>query len=150
MNIVICGLQGTGKTTLSKMLVEKYKFNYINDYKIFENGKSKNKIIEFVNNNDNFVVDLCYSLSPKDVLKLKNSIIYFLGFVTIDANVLFALMQQKGENITLKQIIRNKKKGKKYQLECEKLNIPFFDINQDRKVILNKIMLEISQLIKTI
>ncbi len=143
MNIVICGLQGTGKTTLSKMLVEKYGFSYINDYKIFKSGKSKNKIISFVNNNDNFVVDLCYSISPKDATKLKNSIIYFFGFVTIDENVLFNLMRQKGENITLKQIVKNKKKGKKFQTQCKKYNIPFVDINQDRQVILNNILKEI-------
>lgn len=148
MNIVICGLQGTGKTTLSKMLVEKYNFNYINDYRIFETGKCKNKIIEFVNNNDNYVVDLCYSLSPKDTLKLKNAIVYFLGFFTIDENVLFTLMQQKGENITLKQIIKNKKRGQKFQLECKKYNIPFYDINQDRKVILDKILFEIDKKLK--
>ncbi len=143
MNIVICGLQGTGKTTLSKMLVGKYKFNYINDYKILEGGKSKSKIIDFINNHDNYVVDLCYSISSKDATKLQNSLVYFLGFVTKDPKELFKLMEQKGKNIVLRKIKANKTKSKKYQKECKKFGIPFFDVNEDRQVILDKIMLEI-------
>lgn len=144
MNIVICGLQGTGKTTLSKMIVQNLGYNYINDYRIFGTKKEscKSDIINFINNNDNYVVDLCYSLSPCDCSKL-NCIVYFLGFSSIDAETLHKLMKAKGENITKDQIENNITRSQQFQKECEKFNIPFYDINKNRSIILDCIFKDI-------
>lgn len=139
MNIIICGLQGTGKTTLSKRIVNDLGYKYINDYTLCSDSFYKQKIIDFAKNNDNFVIDLCYSLDPVDCATLKNIIVYYLGFVSIDENLLFQLMKSKGENITLEQIKINKIKCKQMQKQCKVYNIPFYDINKDRQIILNEI-----------
>lgn len=144
MNILICGLQGTGKTTLSKMIAEKFGFNYINDYSIFNmrNMHTKSEIVNFINSNDNYVIDLCYTLTPSDCSKL-NCITLFLGFSSIEPEILYKLMREKGENITLSQIEDNKTKSQQFQKDCKKFNIPFYDINQDRNIILNSIINDI-------
>ena len=40
-NIIICGLKGTGKTTLSKLIAQKYGYKYISDYEIKEDINSR-------------------------------------------------------------------------------------------------------------
>lgn len=144
MNILICGLQGTGKTTLSKMIAEKFNFYYINDYSIFNMNKkySKSEIVNFIVSNDNYVIDLCYSLTPNECSKL-NCITYFLGFSSIKTEILYKLMSEKGVNITLNQIENNKAQSQKFQKKCEKLNIPFYDINKDRNIFFNSIINDI-------
>lgn len=143
MNIIICGLQGTGKTTLSKQIVKELGYKYINDYNICSSNFNKRQIMDFAKNNDNYVIDLCYSLNPVDYANLKDIIVYYLGFVSIDENLLFQLMKSKGEDITLEQIKNNKAKCKEMQRQCKKYNIPFYDINKDRKIILDNIMCDI-------
>lgn len=143
MNIIICGLQGTGKTTLSKQISNLFGFKYINDYTICSNKIDEEKIIKFINDNDNFVLDLCYSLKPSNCLKFKNIIPYYLGFVSIDENFLFKLMKNKGENISLKQIKDNITISKKMQEECRLLKIPFYDINKERQFIIDEILLDL-------
>jgi len=144
MNILICGLQGTGKTTLSKRISKDFNFKYINDYSIFDlkNENSKSAIVDFVCGNDNYVIDLCYSLTPSECSKL-NCITYFLGFSSIEPKVLYKLMKEKGENVTLSQIENNKAQSQRFQEECKTLNIPFYDINKDRNIILDSITNEI-------
>lgn len=71
MNFIVCGLQGTGKTTLSKRIVNDLGYKYINDYTICPDGFNKQKIIDFARNNDSFVIDLSYSLDPADCAMLK-------------------------------------------------------------------------------
>ena len=41
MNIIICGLKGTGKTSLCKEIEKEYGFNYINDYTICDDFLNK-------------------------------------------------------------------------------------------------------------
>lgn len=141
MNILICGLQGTGKTTLSKRIAKDLNFKYINDYTIFNlySENSKSAIVDFICNNDNYVIDLCYSLTPNDCSKL-NCITYFLGFSSIEPKILYKLMKEKGENITLSQIENNRVQSQQFQEECKKFNLPFYDINKDRNMILDCII----------
>lgn len=148
MNIVVCGVQGTGKTTLSKMLAEKHGFSYINDYKICENIKDKKAIIDFVSGHDKFVVDLCYSLTPKDCASLENCLVYFLGFVSVDEKLLLTLMREKREDISLEKIKQIKKQGLKFKDECKKYNIKFFDVDKDRKIIIEQIICDIDKQVK--
>lgn len=143
MNIIICGLKGTGKTTLSKLISENFNYSYINDYKICSNNINEEQIINFINNNDNFVIDLCYSLKPNSCTKLKNVICYFLGFVTVNETLLFNLLKNKGKNITKTEVKNNIAKCKQMQEECKINNIPFYDINKDRQIILNEILTDL-------
>ena len=144
MNILICGLQGTGKTTLSKRISKDFNFKYINDYSIFnlKNENSKRAIVDFICGNDNYVIDLCYSLTPSECSKL-NCITYFLGFSSIEPKVLYKLMKEKGENITLNQIENNRAQSQQFQEECKKFNISFYDINKDRNMLLDCIVNEV-------
>ena len=89
------------------------------------------------------MLDLCYSLKPSNCLKFKNIIPYYLGFVSIDENLLFKLMKNKGENISLKQIKDNITISKKMQEECRLLKMPFYDINKERQFIIDEILLDL-------
>ncbi len=143
MNIIICGLKGTGKTTLSKILAKKYNLCYINDYEI--GVENEEKIVNFINNHDNYVYDLCYSLSPRSCLNVKNAVIYFLGFVSIDEKILYNLMKNKGKMINFEQIKQLRSKSLLFCQECKKYNLPFYDVNKDRQKIINEILEEIDK-----
>ena len=100
MRIIICGLPGTGKTTLSKIISEKYNIDLISDWNIFNTNEitinefeNKNDIskkyskflLEQINNYKNVVVDLEYSISPQDFVNYgnKGDIVIYLGFVSV-------------------------------------------------------------------
>ena len=144
MNIIICGLKGTGKTSLCKEIEKEYGFNYINDYTICDDFLNKYSLLSFIENRDNYCIDLHYSLSPKKLSKLKNCIVYVLGFASVNQNTLFELFSENGETVTLKQVKRKIKLSLKFKKQCEKYDVNFIDINRDRK----KIMLEILNQIK--
>ncbi len=148
MNIIICGLKGTGKTTLCKEIERNYGFTYINDYTICDDLLNKFSLISFIENRNNYVIDLNYSLTPKKLSKLKNCIVYVLGFATVKEDVLFNLFNQKSEEVTLKQIKHKIKLSLKFKKQCEKHNVTFVDINKDRNEIINSILDEINNKIK--
>lgn len=54
-------------------------------------------------------------------------------------------MKNKGESITLEQIKKNKAKCRQMQQQCKVHNIPFYDINKDRQIILNEIFTDLQQ-----
>ncbi len=149
MNIIICGLKGTGKTTLSKKIAEQFGFCYISDYEICKNEVNEGEIVSFIEENKGFVVDLCCSLTPERCKNLKNSIIYYLGFASVDESILFELMKAKGEDITLDKIRQEIKISKIIKIKCEKLNIPFIDINKDREEIIDEVISEIKAKIES-
>ena len=114
MNIIICGLKGTGKTSLCKEIEKEYGFNYINDYTICDDFLNKYSLLSFIENRDNYCIDLHYSLSPKKLSKLKNCIVYVLGFASVNQNTLFELFSENGETVTLKQVKRKIKLSLKF------------------------------------
>lgn len=83
MKILICGLPGTGKTTLSHIIAEEYGFNVKNDFSIFKElninienqevkkcvSKNYSKLLfEYMQKTpDNSVFDFEYSILPSDL-----------------------------------------------------------------------------------
>lgn len=166
MIIIICGLPGTGKTTLSKKIAEEFKFQYVNDWELFNSNnifvnefenkievskKHSQVIIDFIkeNSNNNLVLDLEYSLSPKDFINsnIKDFVeIIYLGFVSVRKEMLFDLFRKSSsnENVLDEELKKQIKFYKEMSLlfcdECKKYNLDFIDINSDRNKILNIII----------
>ena len=167
--IIINGLPGTGKTTLSKTFVSERGYTYINDWKIFKENKIEinefeNKniiskkysklIADYVinNNNNNVVFDLEYSISPNDLVKNKLNEVaqcFYLGFVSLPNKKIFNLFRKSSSNDNksddeLKQEIEfYKNSSLDYQEQCKKHNLEFIDINKDRKLIFEEILQKI-------
>jgi adenylate kinase family enzyme len=147
MNIIICGLKGSGKTTLSKKIATRFNYKYINDYQI---GLKESEIIKFIKNNNNYVLDLCYSLTPKECSKLENIIVYYLGFISLDNNTLYNLMKEKRLNVTLNKIEKMKNDSLLFKQECDKYGISFIDISDKRNEIIKEIIYNIEEKLKEI
>lgn len=149
MNIIICGLKGTGKTTLCKEIERELNYTYINDYTICDDLLNKYSLLSFIENRDNYCIDLHYSLSPKKLSKLHNCIVYVLGFASAKEDVLYNLFNKNSEEETsLKQIKRKIKLSLKFKKQCEKFGVTFVDINRDRNEIINQILDEINNKLK--
>lgn len=149
MNIIICGLKGTGKTTLCKEIERELNYTYINDYTICDDLLNKYSLLSFIENRDNYCIDLHYSLSPKKLSKLHNCIVYVLGFASVKEDVLYNLFNKNSEEETsLKQIKRKIKLSLKFKKQCEKFGVAFVDINRDRNEIINQILDEINNKLK--
>lgn len=167
--IFICGLPGTGKTTLCKKIEQELSYKYVSDWEIFNKSnikidELKNKfeisknyskfIFDYIKNNKNekFVIDLEYSISPSDFMVsecFKNSKIIYLGFLSASEDVLFNLFKASSENqdideLELKTKIEfYKKMSEDYFQDCKKLKIDFVDINRDKKKIIEEIFSDI-------
>lgn len=169
--IIICGLPGTGKTTLCKKIEKELNYKYVSDWYIF--NQNNVKINEFQNKfeisrnysnilsdyikihkNEKLIIDLEYSLSPNDFAIYefsKYTKIIYLGFLSVNENILFNLFKESSENKNLKEselrkkIEFYKKMSEDYFKECEKLKIDFIDINKDK----NKLIEELFNKIKS-
>ena len=148
MNIIICGLKGTGKTTLCKEVERELGFTYINDYTICDDLLNKYSLLSFIENRDNYVIDMHYSLTPKKLKKLNNCITYVLGFASVSEDKLLEAFNSKNENVTPKQIKRKIKLSLKFKKQCEKHGVTFVDINRDRNEIINQLLTEIASKVK--
>lgn len=171
MIIMINGLPGTGKTTLSKIIEEKYGYSYVSDWNIFAENKitinpkesktsiSKkysNLIVQHIKNNQkaNIVLDLEYSISPKDFVKHDLASIlkcYYLGFSSLPNKTLFDLFRKSSANNDLSDAeLKNriefyKLASLKYKQQCEKYGLEFIDVCKDRKLIFDEILSKISK-----
>lgn len=139
MNVVICGLKGTGKTTLAKKVAKLLNYNYKNDFDICEGEQIEEpKILNFIKGNDGFVVDLSFSVEPEDCAKMKNVCAVFLGFLSADEWELQAKFNAHGESVSGDMIRKFKEQSEKMWLSCQKFGIPFFDIAGSREEIIQK------------
>ena len=167
--IIINGLPGTGKTTLSKILVSEFAYKYVNDWNILKQNNIKvnkledkvlisNKYSKLIADNilsykeDKVVFDLEYSISPDDLAKLRLNEIaqcFYLGFATLPNETIFNLFRKSSSNDNksddeLKQEIEFYKNSSiEYQKQCNKHNLEFIDICKDRKLIFEEILLKI-------
>ncbi|MBQ9790695.1 MAG: hypothetical protein IJW24_03775 [Clostridia bacterium] len=166
MMIIINGLPGTGKTTLSKMFANSYGYKYFNDWEIFKanniqineledkniiSEKYSKLIADYVikNKDDKVVFDLEYSISPNDLIKHGlNGIAqsFYLGFTSLSNDTIFNLFRKSSSNDNvsddeLKQKIDYYKNcSLDYQKQCEEYNLEFIDICKDRKLIFEEIL----------
>ncbi len=110
-------------------------FTYISDFDICAGREFCEKtIVEFLNGHDGYVVDLLCSLTPETCAHLNNALTVFLGFKSVAPALLQKQMSKHGENITL-----IKQKSEALATLCKELNLPFYDINRDRSIILDEI-----------
>lgn len=164
MKILICGLPGTGKTTLSHILAEKYGFNVKNDFTIFQElninisnledkkcvSKNFSKLLfEYMQNTpDNVVFDFEYSILPSDLKcsELDDFKIIYLGFYSLKEETMFNLFRKSSANEKVtddelrRKITLYKNLSKICKEECDKFGFAFFDVNKDRKIIFDEIL----------
>jgi len=169
--IIICGLPGTGKTTLCKKIEQELNYKYISDWDIFYQNNIKidelqnkfeisknysNIIFDYIKNhkNEKLIIDLEYSISPNNFVIYeysKYAKIIYLGFLSTNENILFNLFKASSENKNIEEselktrIEFYKKMSKDYFNECEKLKLDFIDINKDK----NKLIEELFNKIKS-
>lgn len=165
MKLIICGLPGTGKTTIAKNIFEKHKFKIISDWDIFDKYKIKinkfeNKntvsinyskiLFDYVNNsNENYVFDFEYSISPNEFIKYSNQNdikIVYLGFVNIDEKILFDLFKKSSTNKKYSDVeLISKIKFYKdmsilFKKQCDAHNLKFFDVNKNKNELLQDVL----------
>ena len=167
--IILNGLPGTGKTTLSKTFVSERGYTYISDWEIFKENKIeinefKNKntiskkysklIADYVikNKNNKVIFDLEYSISPDDLIKNKLNEVaqcFYLGFTSLPNETIFNLFRKSSSNDNksddkLKQEIEfYKNSSLKYQQQCKKHNLEFIDVCKDKQLIFEEILQKI-------
>ena len=151
-HIIICGLPGTGKTTLCKSLAQELGMGYINDYEIFENlgvkllcadrkklsRKHSKQLASFLNEvQHDFVVDLDYTILPREARNNNVNNIYYLGFCDINKGELFEAFRQKDKQTSdkdlLRKIIYYLKVSSYCKKECQKYGYGFTGITKDRE-----------------
>lgn len=164
MKILICGLPGTGKTTLSHILAENYGFNVKNDFTIFQElninisnledkkcvSKNYSKLLfEYMQKApDNSVFDFEYSILPSDLkcFKLGDFKIVYLGFYSLPEETIFNLFRKSSANEKVtddelrNKITLYKNLSIECKEECEKYGFKFFDVNKDRKIFFDEIL----------
>lgn len=164
MKILICGLPGTGKTTLSHIIAEKYGFAIKNDFSIFKEldinienqedkkcvSKNYSKLLfEYMQKmQGNVVFDFEYSILPSELkhLDLDDFEIMYLGFYSLSEEIIFNLFRKSSANEKISdeelkhKVALYKTLSKICKEECEKYGFKFFDVNKDRQIIINDIL----------
>lgn len=164
MKILICGLPGTGKTTLSRIIAEKYGFAIKNDFSIFkeldiniENQEDKKCVSKNYSKllfdymqkiQENVVFDFEYSILPREIkhLDLNDFEIIYLGFYSLSEDTIFNLFRKNSANEKIldeelkHKVALFKTLSKICKEECEKYDFKFFDVNKDRKIIFDEIL----------
>ena len=160
-NIIICGLIGTGKTTLSKRIAQEKGYQYVDlnsllKNRIYNSNKelaSKilfNEIKTLITPLKNCVIDCEYLILPEqyNMHNYKNNCnIVYLGFHNADINVLFNKFSAdyKKKNIDfdeqklMEQLIYFKKISDRVFDDCNKYNLKYFDISREKSEVLEEV-----------
>lgn len=155
MNYIISGLPATGKTTICKNVALKTNLTYVNDYEIlksigisFENNSAillkdySKYVLDYLKDKDNLIVDLQYTLSPKQIKGL-NAIACCLGFAEIEPKQLFTILSKKDNTITPDSADLFVEKSKQIKEQCKQENISYYEIGVNRDEIIKNIVEQI-------
>ena len=154
MKIIICGLRGTGKTTLSHDICDKYNLTYVLDIDVLTDAnvvydgaistKYADILLDYVSTHDDIVLDAEYSIAPIDYIKYDSvgvRIIY-LGFASVDEDTLYRVFRESELNAhytddALREYVHMcKTLSVSYKAECDKHGLEYVDICKDRAKIL--------------
>ena len=162
-NLIICGLVGTGKTTIAKNICEELNYEYVDLYeKIDENIDTKDKekaskllakdINKYLINaiDKKCIIDCDYLILPNEFYccdAKDNYNIIYLGFNSVDIELLFKKFSEdyKKKNITYdskelrKQIEYFKYISNKVYLDCQKYNYKYFELNKEKSLVIEEI-----------
>ena len=138
--IIICGVPGSGKTTISKSICAKQNFLYVNDFELLKksgkNKLSKESLFEFISSpeNENVVLDLDYSNAETDYLLPRGVPCIYLGFKPEDKPALIQKYVSNGRDEVEANELASKHIDlcKFYTENCEKLKLKFFTIEKRR------------------
>ena len=169
MIVFVCGLPGTGKTTLCKNLATQYNLTYINDYEIlskfnlkFENSLEiidkdySYQVNEFFSEFDieNCIFDFNYCILPEKInklLKLRESVIVYLGYYEVEIDDLVNRFKERYQDFDVNYIKQLCELfievSKKYKVLCDESEIDFVSINNDKQAVMKKLQTEISLLL---
>ena len=161
-NIIVCGLIGTGKTTICQKISKKLNMKYIDLYSIvdskeisqdkFQMSKMlKVKIDNYLETLDNCVIDCDYLILPKDFNEYrvnKNFNIIYLGFNDVNINLLLNkfIMDYESKNIKydkeklFEKLKYYKSVSNKVYKDCKKYNYKFFDINRNKQEVIDEVL----------
>lgn len=171
-NIIICGLNGTGKTTIAKQYCEKLGYQYIDLYDVInsyfndDNKVDASNVLKeeidnylFKRSKDKVIIDCNYLILPVDFINYHSNQDYeiiYLGFYDIDVDVLFEKFSKDYEKKNINydsselknKLIYFNEISKKVYNDCKKYNYKYFDINKDKKLVLEEISEYIDSLIE--
>lgn len=169
MNIIICGLIGTGKTTLSKKISNDLHYKYIfldellnksinsND-KLTASAKLNNDIENYLRDINNCVIDCEYLIMPSQYFNSRykdNCLIIYLGFSSVDINVLVEKFKTDYEKRKIEfkeeELVNRLKYYKEISNyvcnECQKYNYKFFDIAKEKSIVLDDVYIYVLEFI---
>lgn len=171
-NLIICGLNGTGKTTIAKHYSEELGYEYIDLYDVINSNfndddkiNASNILKDEIDNylskksKDKCIIDCNYLILPDDFINYQSNQVYeiiYLGFNDIDVDVLFEKFSKDYEKKNINydsnelkyRLVYFNEISKKVYEACKKYNYKYFDINKDKKLVLEEISEYIDSLIE--
>jgi len=140
MKIIICGMPGTGKTTLSKTISQKNKYKYVSDFDIINKENPLTSVNEFLSKNDNFVLDVDYKNYNEDILfntQQNIKIIYLVYSDKITIDMLNLVFKGSKDSSELQDYL---KYSAKYREICLNNNLTIYEIDKNRDKVLQEIL----------
>lgn len=149
-NIIICGLIGTGKTTLAKIISKELGYKYVDlNNKIYASQNLRDEIDNLLKTLDKCAIDCEYLILPEQYILYKNReecTIVYLGFNNVDINVLYDKFVQDYKNKNIKYDEKKlmgtlkyfKDISKKVCDDCNKYGFKFFDICKDKNLVIQE------------
>jgi len=140
MKIIICGLPGTGKTTLSKEICKKNNYNYVSDFDIIKEEQSLSLLNKFLLKNDNFVLDIDYRNYNEDLLfnsQQEVKIIYLVYGEKVTLDMLNLVFKGSKEKSELQEYLML---SSKYRELCLNNNLTMYEIGKNREEVLQQIL----------
>lgn len=141
LNITLCGMMGSGKSIIGKILAKKINYNFIDIDQLIEKKTNKPIINIFKEKGEDYFRDLEEKITVK-ILKNKKTIISLGGGAIVNKNIRNSI-QKNSYNIYLKVSINILNKRLKYSKKRpliikNDLNNTLVDLIQKREKFYNK------------